>query len=114
MWYIFPQLAGLAPNPSPMSKLYAIRDVQEAKEYLQHSVLGPRLVEISNALLNLESNDAEEIFGFVDAKKFKSCMSLFSSVEGADEVFGKVLGKFFTRKFCCVEFWRVIRKMSLH
>jgi uncharacterized protein (DUF1810 family) len=67
MWYIFPQLAGL--GQSEYSRLYGIRNRNEAEAYLQHPVLGPRLREISNALLQLPVSDAHSIFGSPDHKK---------------------------------------------
>jgi uncharacterized protein (DUF1810 family) len=93
MWYIFPQIQGL--GYSPMSKFYAIENIDEAAEYLNHPVLGARLVEISNALLKLEKNNATEIFGDPDDMKLKSSMTLFAALPGADDIFMAVLDKFF-------------------
>lgn len=93
MWYIFPQIAGL--GFSDTSKYFAIKDLFEAKEYLNHQILRNRLVEISNELLKLENRNAREIFGSMDDKKLKSSMTLFSQVEGANSVFQKILDKFF-------------------
>ena len=94
MWYIFPQFIGL--GISDTSKLYAIKDLNEAKKYLDHSILGSRLREISNALLELENNDANRIFGCPDDLKLKSCMTLFSFIDGThDNVFKKVIEKYF-------------------
>lgn len=93
MWYIFPQIAGL--GFSEMAQRYAIKDLQEAAEYLDHPVLGARLSEISNALLFIENKSANEIFGKPDDMKLKSSMTLFSKVPGADPVFAKVLDKYF-------------------
>lgn len=94
MWYIFPQIAGL--GLSGTSKLYAIKDLDEAKEFLKHPILGLRLKEISNELLNLEESNASKIFGSPDDMKLKSCMTLFAIAEGEREnVFEKVLDKFF-------------------
>ncbi|MEJ7588818.1 MAG: DUF1810 domain-containing protein [Ferruginibacter sp.] len=93
MWYIFPQVQGL--GFSPTSKLYAIRDLQEASEFLQHPVLADRLVNICHALLELDSNYAHAIFGSPDDLKLKSSMTLFASVNNADPVFQRVLEKFF-------------------
>ena len=94
MWYIFPQIAGL--GMSAMSQKYAIRDLGEASVYLQHPVLGARLVEISEALVGLGKSDAYAVFGSPDDMKLRSSMTLFSLVPGADPVFEKVLGKFFS------------------
>lgn len=93
MWYIFPQIAGL--GMSSMSQRYAIKDIEEAEAYLNHPVLGKRLVEISNALLQLSEDDPHQIFGSPDDIKLRSSMTLFAAVEGADPVFNKVLDKFF-------------------
>jgi uncharacterized protein (DUF1810 family) len=96
MWYIFPQLKGL--GRSSASNHYGIINLEEAQEYVEHPVLGPNLIEISNTLLMLDSNDAVTIFGNIDSKKLKSCMTLFSSVPGTDPVFERVLVKFFNGK----------------
>ena len=96
MWYIFPQVLGLGYTST--SILYAIKDLDEATAYLNHEVLGKRLIEISNALLALETNDAHKIFGSPDDMKLRSSMTLFTLVPGADEVFQKVLDKFFDGK----------------
>ncbi|MBE7169250.1 MAG: DUF1810 domain-containing protein [Williamsia sp.] len=93
IWYIFPQIQGL--GFSSTSKYYAIQDLEEAKSYLEHPQLGSRLVEISKALLELESNDAYRIFGTPDDLKLKSSMTLFAAVPGTDPVFQQVLEKFF-------------------
>ena len=93
MWYIFPQLKGL--GHSPMAQRYAIRDMEEAKAYLADRVLGPRLIEISQALLGLSSSDATAVMGTPDDLKLRSCMTLFSLVPGADPVFARVLDKFY-------------------
>lgn len=93
MWYIFPQIHGL--GFSEISKLYSIKSLEEAEEYLHHPVLGKRLIEISKALLDLPSNNAHDIFGSPDDAKLKSSMTLFSSLPGTDPVFESVLEKFF-------------------
>lgn len=96
MWYIFPQIQGLGRTST--SQYYAIKDIEEAAEYLNDTVLGARLVEICNELLNLDSNDAYSIFGSPDDKKLKSCVTLFSQVEGTNPVFLTVLETFFDGK----------------
>ena len=93
MWYIFPQLLGLGYTSTSVT--YAIKDVDEAAAYLGHPVLGGRLVEICNALLALDDNDAHKIFGSPDDLKLRSSMTLFSLVPAADKVFQQVLDKFF-------------------
>jgi len=93
MWYIFPQIAGL--GFSDTTKFYAIKDLREAQAYLQHPVLGTRLKEITNELLQLESRDALDIFGSPDNAKLKSSMTLFAALPHTDLVFQEVLNKFF-------------------
>jgi uncharacterized protein (DUF1810 family) len=94
MWYIFPQIAGL--GFSSTSKFYAIKDRVEAENYLAHPVLGKRLVEISNALLEVEGKTANQIFGSPDDMKLKSSMTLFGALNDTHPVFQKVLDKYFT------------------
>ncbi len=92
MWYIFPQIIGL--GNSDFAKHYAIRNLAEAKEYINHPILGSHLKEISTKLLKLPTNDAFLIFGKPDNRKLQSCMTLFS--EASDNViFKKVLDKFY-------------------
>ena len=93
MWFIFPQLQGL--GLSETARFYAIQDAREAAAYLAHPVLGPRLLEISGALLALDSTDANRIFGSPDDVKLRSSMTLFRAVPGAAAVFGQVLERFF-------------------
>lgn len=92
IWYIFPQIQGL--GYSEMSRFYAIKDRAEAQAYMEHPILGARLVEISKALLNLDSSDAGEVMGHPDDLKLKSSMTLFSMVSD-NPVFQQVLDKFF-------------------
>lgn len=96
MWYIFPQLAGL--SFSSTSQFYAIKNLHEADEYLNHSILGKRLIEITTELLKHENLTAYEIFGSPDDKKLKSCMTLFSMVRNAPDVFNQVLLIYFGGK----------------
>ena len=93
MWYVFPQIAGL--GFSSTSKFYAIKDRKEAKEFLQHPVLGKRLVEISNVLLAVEGKSAHQIFGSPDDVKLKSSMTLFGALEETNPVFQEVLNKYY-------------------
>lgn len=93
MWYIFPQIAGL--GFSSTSKFYAIKNRAEAEEYLRHPVLGARLIEISEALLEHENKSANQIFGSPDDVKLKSSMTLFGEIENANPVFQAVLDKYF-------------------
>jgi uncharacterized protein (DUF1810 family) len=96
MWYIFPQVLGL--GFTSVSMQYGIKDLDEATAYLNDETLGKRLIEISNELLALETSDANKVFGRTDSMKLRSSMTLFSLVHGADEVFQKVLDKFFDGK----------------
>ena len=93
MWYIFPQVQGL--GFSTTSVYYAIKDIREAEAFLKHPVLGERLIQICNALIELPANDANKIFGNPDDMKLKSSMTLFSEIPGTDPVFNSVLNKFF-------------------
>ena len=94
MWYIFPQLRGL--GSSPTSQAYAIQDMDEARAYLAHSVLRGNLIEICETLLSLDSDDANQIFGWPDCMKLRSSMTLFALAEGGNSVFQQVLDKFFS------------------
>ena len=93
MWYIFPQISGL--GFSETSRFYAIKNQAEAAEYLNHEILGTRLVEISAELLNLQTNNPVEVFGNIDSLKLKSSMTLFSLMENSQPLFQKVLDKFY-------------------
>ncbi|WCT14697.1 DUF1810 domain-containing protein [Mucilaginibacter jinjuensis] len=93
IWYIFPQIKGL--GSSDISKFYAINRIEEAEAYLKDPVLGNRLIEISQELLNLPDDNATDIFGTPDDLKLRSSMTLFASVPGSPEVFQNVLDKFF-------------------
>ena len=93
MWYIFPQIKGL--GFSEMAKFYAIEDIIEAEDYLAHPVLGKRLVEIAQVLVELNENDANKVFGYPDDMKLKSSMTLFANVNHTNPVFIKVLDKYF-------------------
>ena len=96
MWYIFPQIAGL--GATEISKHYAIADLQEATDYLMDQELGHRLTEICKALLALDTNDANAIFGSPDDLKLRSCMTLFDAVPATFPVFAQVLDKFYNGK----------------
>lgn len=95
MWYIFPQIAGL--GFSSTAQFYAISSMQEAKDYYAHPVLGKRLVEISEALLALDTSDAGAVMGYPDDLKLRSSMTLFLAASG-DAVFQRVLDKFYSGK----------------
>ena len=93
MWYIFPQIAGLGSTDT--SKHYAIKNLQEATDYLMDQELGYRLTEICKALLALDTDDAHYIFGSPDDLKLRSCMTLFDAVPATFPVFAQVLDKFY-------------------
>ena len=93
IWYIFPQLRGL--GKSYMSDYYGIRDLDEAKAFLQDPYLGKHLQEISEALLNLDNDNATQIMGRPDDMKLKSSMTLFACADPENAVFEKVLEKFY-------------------
>ena len=95
MWYIFPQIKGL--GQSATSVFYEIKDLQEAKSYLKHPILGKRLLELSKVLLEQETNNPQEIFGNIDSLKLKSCMTLFSYVSD-NNIFDQVLEKYFNNE----------------
>lgn len=97
MWFIFPQIKGL--GRSYTSQYYAIVSLDEAKAFLNHPYLGKNLLEITNVLLLLDSNNATEIFGKPDDMKLKSCMTLFAIASEEQSVFEKVLSKFFGNKY---------------
>jgi uncharacterized protein (DUF1810 family) len=93
MWFIFPQLDGL--GSSPMSRLYAIKSEDEARAYLEHPVLGPRLSQCAEAILAVDGQSATAILGSPDDVKLKSCATLFARVSAAASVFEKILDKFY-------------------
>ena len=93
MWYIFPQIDGL--GFSSTAKHYAIRSQAEAKAYIEHPVLGPRIVECTEAVVSLEGRSATEIFGSPDDLKLRSCATLFASVSPPGSVFDRLLGKYY-------------------
>ncbi|MCD8285761.1 MAG: DUF1810 domain-containing protein [Clostridia bacterium] len=93
IWYIFPQITGL--GMSGMADYYAIEDIGEARAYLANDTLRARLIEISKALLGLESNDPLEVMGWPDNLKLRSSMTLFREADPSVEVFQKVLDKYY-------------------
>ena len=95
MWYIFPQVKGL--GRSSTAKYYGIDGLDEAREYVENEYLANNLINISNELLKLETNDPVEIFGHTDSKKLRSSMTLFELVSDND-VFLLVLEKYFDGK----------------
>lgn len=93
MWFIFPQIAGL--GQSATSRKYAIRSLEEATAYLQHPVLGPRLIECADTVGALKDQTAEEVFGRTDARKLHSSMTLFLRAAPGEPAFKQVLSRFF-------------------
>lgn len=93
MWYIFPQFEGL--GFSAMSQRYAIKSLEEARVYLSHPVLGQRLIECAQAVLDGEEQSAYDIFGSPDDMKLKSCATLFAQVSPPGSVFEQLLDEFF-------------------
>ena len=93
MWFIFPQIDGL--GHSEIAKKYAIKSKEEAIAYLNHPILGTRLIECSEMLLTIKSLSASDIFGYPDDLKFKSSMTLFASVENSSPVFSQALDQYF-------------------
>lgn len=96
MWFIFPQLDGLASSST--SKRYAIKSIEEAKAYLAHPVLGPRLLACAEAAVAVEDKTAREIFGKPDDVKLRSSATLFDAASPPGSVFDRVLAKFFEGK----------------
>jgi len=93
MWFVFPQLAGLGFSQN--AQFYAISSLDEAKAYLAHPVLGPRLVECTETVNRVEGRSAHDIFGSPDDMKFRSSMTLFSLAGPDEPAFGKALRKYF-------------------
>jgi uncharacterized protein (DUF1810 family) len=93
MWFIFPQVSGLGFSED--SRFYAIRSLDEARAYLEHTVLGPRLVECSAAVLALEGKTPLDIFGSIDVLKFRSSLTLFAQVSASSSIFKEALEKYY-------------------
>ena len=96
-WFVLPQIRGLGRSRFAIN--YSIKDLDEAKAYLAHPVLGPRLVEINEAMMGLEGVTAERVLGGIDALKLQSCATLFEAA-GGDDVFARVLAKYFLNQRC--------------
>ena len=94
IWYIFPQLKGL--GRSNYAQYYGLDGIDEARAYLEHPVLGARLMEITEAILQQEESDPEYLMGgHPDDRKLKSCMTLFAHIAEKDSVFHRAIDKFF-------------------
>jgi uncharacterized protein (DUF1810 family) len=94
MWFIFPQIQGL--GISETAKHFAIKGLAEASAYIEHPILGPRLIKCSSAVLGIDGSSAAEIFGHPDDIKLKSSMTLFAQVAEGGSIFSKVLAKYFS------------------
>jgi uncharacterized protein (DUF1810 family) len=93
MWFVFPQIAGL--GQSQTSRKFAISSLEEAKDYLGHPVLGPRLAECARILAGTRGRSAEQIFGGLDAQKLHSSMTLYWRAAPGQPLFSQVLGQYF-------------------
>jgi uncharacterized protein (DUF1810 family) len=93
MWFVFPQVAGL--GSSPMAQQFALSGLDEARAYLAHPVLGPRLAEAARALTGLPGGDPVAVLGPVDALKLRSSMTLFAHAAGGEPVFADVLAQYY-------------------
>ncbi len=93
MWYIFPQIAGL--GLTNFNVFYAIQNKEESTQYLNHPILGKRLIEITKVVIEINSKTALEIFGKPDERKLKSSMTLFSILNNPNPIFQQVLDKYY-------------------
>lgn len=93
MWFIFPQIIGL--GRSEISQYYAIKSVEEAQEYMKNEILQKRMNEVCSILLDINTNDPIEVFGFIDSMKLKSSMTLFNIVNPDNTIFIDVINKFY-------------------
>ena len=93
MWFVFPQIAGL--GQSATARRYAISSLSEARAYLEHPVLGPRLLEATRAVDALTGRTAPEVFGETDAMKLRSSMTLFAHAAPDEPLFQRVLDRWY-------------------
>lgn len=93
IWFVFPQLKGL--GHSATSQRFGISSLDEAVSYVQHPVLGKRLIECAKLVIAVEGRSAEEIFGDIDAMKFRSCMTLFARAAPENMIFIEALNKYY-------------------
>ena len=96
MWFIFPQIEGL--GHSPMAREFAIHSIEEAHAYLQHPLLGPRLLECTTLVNNITGRTIDQIFGYPDDLKFRSSMTLFAHAAPDNPVFAAAIQKYFQGK----------------
>jgi uncharacterized protein (DUF1810 family) len=97
MWFVFPQVVGL--GSSAMSQRYAIASLDEARAYLSHPVLGPRLIESAQAVADSDSASAEQLFGAIDTRKLQSSMTLFLRADPTRAIFQRVLDRYFGGRY---------------
>ena len=107
MWCVFPQIDGLAFSST--SRYYAIKSVEEARAYLGHPVLGPRLLVCAEAVVGVEGRSVTEIFGFPDNLKLRSCATLFACVMAPGSVFDRLLVKYYRG----VRDWKTLRLLGI-
>jgi uncharacterized protein (DUF1810 family) len=93
MWFVFPQIDGL--GHTSLARKFAISSLDEAKAYLEHPIVGPRLIECTKLVIGIERRAIEQIFGYPDDLKFRSSMTLFSRAAGDNSVFEEALKKYF-------------------
>ena len=106
MWFIFPQLKGL--GSSYTAEYYAIQNAEMARRYIEYSLLRKRLLEISQAVLDLNANNIADVFGYPDYLKFQSCMTLFSIIAPEYAVFAQNLNRYFNGTLC--QYTKLINK----
>jgi len=111
IWFIFPQLKGLGHSAN--SEFFGISCPQEAAAYLQHPVLGPRLIECTQLVNAVEGGSAEDIFGEIDAMKFRSSMTLFAISTPDNQSFIKAIDKYFAGQFDALTITRLGGDASL-
>ena len=97
MWFIFPQIEGL--SSSAMSRRFSISSLEEADAYLNHSVLGPRLIQCTEFVINTSGRTLKQILGPTDNMKFRSCMTLFAHTTTSNEVFEDALQRYFSGQY---------------
>ena len=93
IWYVFPQITGL--GKSEKAQFYSIQNLEEAQAYLEHSVLGSRLIKACEILINLEDRAIDEIMGFPDDLKLQSSMTLFELVDNQNSIFSEIINIYF-------------------
>lgn len=96
MWFVFPQVFGLGRTST--AEKYSIKSLEEAKAYIMHPILGVRLQECTNLVINIDSKTASQIFGFPDDLKFRSSMTLFNYVAEDNKIFLYAINKFYAGK----------------